>query len=61
MQSAYSQWCEANACSHGHCPLGCEHPQPSDYADIGKLICGVCFFYDGTISVIVPCAPEDCQ
>lgn len=56
----YTKWCIDNSCTHGHCPLGCEHPQPEDYAGNGYLICGRCYFYDKTITIIEPCVPETC-
>lgn len=58
--SAYTAWCLEQGCTHGHCPLGCEHPQPSTYAGTAQVICGVCYFADGTINEIVPCLPEMC-
>jgi hypothetical protein len=58
--SEYSEWCVAHNCTHGHCPLGCEKPQPASYDDGPSLICGVCYYYDGTLSEIVPCTPADC-
>ena len=57
----YTAWCEAHNCTHGHCSLGCEHPQPGRYAGDDRLICGVCYFHDGTISEIEPCMPATCR
>jgi hypothetical protein len=58
--SEYTEWCAIHGCTHGHCPLGCEHPQPGRYDGEELLLCGVCYFYDGTVSEIVPCTPADC-
>ncbi len=57
----YTAWCEANDCTHGHCPLGCEHPQPGYYAGTDELLCGCCYFYDGTHTLIELCVPTTCR
>jgi len=58
--SPYTVWCRDNECSHGHCPLGCEHPQPSTWAGDARIICGCCYFTDGTVSLVVPCTVQLC-
>lgn len=55
----YDAWCEENGTHHGHCPLGCEHPQP--FVHQGRLICGRCFFKHGDITEMVPCTPDTCE
>jgi hypothetical protein len=56
---AYDRWCADNGCQHGHCPLDCEYPQP--FGRDGKLICGRCWFVNGTETEMVPCGPENCD
>lgn len=55
--------------SHGHCPLGCDHPQPITASDNPKLppgaipgheYCGRCWVRDGLLSEMVPCTPGIC-
>ncbi len=58
-RSLYTAWCEANNCTHGHCPHGCEHPQPGHYAGDGRLLCGSCWFRGNEAVLIVPCTPEE--
>lgn len=55
--SYYSEWCDRQQVSHGHCPRECEHPQPFYHPEFGML-CGKCWFDLGEISVIVAC---DCD
>lgn len=55
----YTLWCVANNTHHGHCPLGCEHPQPVGLAD-GRLVCGRCLFIDNVATEMVPCTPTNC-
>ncbi len=43
---------------HGHCPLGCEHPQPFDA--LGSEYCGRCWHVDGVMTEMEPCTPERC-
>lgn len=38
---------------HGHCPDGCEHPQPVMLD--GELLCGRCLIYFGEKVRIEPC------
>jgi hypothetical protein len=44
--------------THVHCPRGCEHPQP--FFRGGKRLCGRCWFIDGVVTEVVPCAPPYC-
>ncbi len=44
---------------HGHCPEGCEHPQPFEHQD--KIICGRCFCKYKEITEMEPCTPEICE
>lgn len=48
---------------HGHCPRGCEKPQPGRYDAGPALICGVCWFdcKPRRRSEIVPCALGICD
>ena len=55
----YPEWCQINGCSHGHCPLDCEHPQPFAIGDY--LYCGRCWFVDGVLTEFEPCGPENCE
>lgn len=55
---AYAAWCRENGCEHGHCPDGCEHPQPC-LAD-GVVVCGRCLIMFGEAVPLVPCGPEVC-
>jgi hypothetical protein len=54
----YREWCEANDCSHGHCPLHCEHPQP-EVLEGGRVVCGSCLSV-GLITDVVPCGEDNC-
>lgn len=58
---AYTEWCAANQCTHGHCPVGHEHPQPARYAGDVRLLCGYCWFYDHVAMPVVPCKPGICD
>ena len=55
----YDEWCEANGCDHGHCPDGCEHPQPV-MLEGDRLVCGRCLFRFGERVEMAPCTPETC-
>jgi hypothetical protein len=57
--SPYQAWCNLNDCAHGHCPQGCEHPQPQLAID-GRMICGKHFYDDNEIVEIIPCNPATC-
>lgn len=60
-ETLYSIWCRLHNCTHGHCPEGCEHPQPGHYAGDERLLCGAHWF-DGRQAVeIEPCRPETCR
>lgn len=59
-KSEYELWCEANSCTHAHCPCHCEHPQPFLLKD-GRLVCGECAIVDGFICNMVPCTPANCH
>ena len=54
----YMTWCDQNETSHGHCPLGCEHPQP--FGSDGRLFCGKCWHDTGTLTEMVPCNEGIC-
>lgn len=54
----YTQWCIENKCTHGHCPDGCEHPQPISLDT--KLVCGRCWIVFSDVVEIVPCLGKDC-
>ena len=56
--AGYTEWCENSGVTHGHCPDGCEHPQP--FALDGILVCGRCYFIYNEIVEMVPCTPEYC-
>jgi hypothetical protein len=43
---------------HYHCPRGCEHPQP--FCAGMLLLCALCFYVDGLVTIMVPCSPELC-
>lgn len=53
------EWYKANACTHAHCPMDCEHPQP--FMDGVDLICCRCCVYEDRRSVMVPCGPAMCD
>lgn len=57
--TTYADWCKANDCTHGHCPLQCAKPQP--FALDGRLVCGRCAVLDGVVSEMLPCVPELCE
>lgn len=54
----YDLWCKTFGCTHGHCPLGCEHPQPFAVVLNGetatRLVCGRCWVVDSLLSEMVP-------
>ena len=52
-------WYKDNNCSHAHCPLGCEKPQPEVCG--GKLLCMKCLVLYDTLTEMVPCTPEICE
>ena len=52
------EWYELHGCSHGHCPCGCEHPQP--FVTGRRLVCGRCACVDGYLCDMLPCTPEVC-
>lgn len=56
----YTLWCSWHGVSHGHCPLGCEHPQPV-MLDDARVVCGRCLIVDRTITPIVPCTQDVCD
>lgn len=60
----YDIWCKDNNCSHGHCPEGCEHPQPIAVIFKGetvvRLVCGRCLCKYEVLNEMVPCSPKDC-
>lgn len=53
-----ADWYAEHGCTHAHCPLGCEKPQPA-LVD-GKMLCMKCLVLTGQISEVVPCTPETC-
>ena len=54
----YAEWCREKGCDHGHCPHGCEHPEPFG---LGRLLyCGRCEAY-GELVEMEPCTPETCE
>lgn len=54
----YQIWRGAHGVQHGHCPEGCENPQP--YEHDGELICGLCAAFSDRRSIMIPCHPEIC-
>jgi len=58
MIASYPDWCDAHGCSHGHCPLDCEHPQP--FVHEGRLYCGRCWVLCKVLTEMVPCGPNNC-
>lgn len=58
--SYYTAWCRARGCTHGHCSLLCQHPQPVGLED-GRLVCGRCLFVEGLVTEMAPCTPEVCD
>lgn len=58
MIETYEAWCAEHTCSHGHCPLDCEHPQP--FVANGTLYCGRCWFRDSQLTEMIPCKPHVC-
>lgn len=59
MKTDYQIWSELHNCTHGHCPYGCEHPQP--FMHKNKLICGQCAVMCNEILEMIPCDPNDCK
>lgn len=55
----YTEWCKLNNCSHAHCTLECEHPQPFIMDD--KLYCGRCWFIRNQLTEMIACTPEVCD
>lgn len=55
----YTEWCDERKCDHGHCPDGCEHPQP--FIKDGKCLCGRCFFRFSEKVEMVPCDERLCD
>lgn len=55
----HAEWYRAHGCSHAHCAGGCEHPQPL-LAPTGDLICGLCWVFGKTYTLMVPCTPALC-
>jgi hypothetical protein len=59
---------------HGHCPDGCEHPQPfraslhvddvwdlpTVFAEVEYEFCGRCWHRFGELVALVPCTSEIC-
>lgn len=56
----YLAWCQQNNCTHGHCPLDCEHPQPFRHPD-GRFLCGRCWLVENIEAEMVACGPENCE
>jgi hypothetical protein len=44
---------------HYHCPHGCEHPQP--FCAGMLILCGLCWFFRDTCTVMEPCTAEFCE
>jgi hypothetical protein len=57
---SYDHWCVTNGCTHGHCPDGCEHPQPVELED-GRLVCGRCLCLACEVRELLPCLPSLCE
>lgn len=53
-------WYERHSCRHGHCPNGCEKPQPTEGSD-GNLYCGRCLHERGEVVAMYPCTPDVCD
>lgn len=58
---SYGEWCIKNDCTHGHCPNGCEHPQPFFNDHSLDLICGKCYHDLGNVVSMIPCNKEICD
>ncbi len=60
----YAVWCASHKTTHGHCPEGCEHPQPFAVVMSGetepRLICGRCWIIERTVTEMVPCVEGVC-
>lgn len=67
----YDDWCRRLGVTHGHCPKGCEHPQPlvigrlvsepkAARNHVGAAICGRCWCKFGQVKFVIPCMPEIC-
>lgn len=56
--TAEDEWLAAHGVTHGHCPLGCSHPQP--FVHEGEPVCGCCWFRHGQRTPMVPCDEEIC-
>ncbi len=57
--ASVEEWCLAHNCDHGHCPLGCDHPQPILFDN--ELYCGWCYLRGGQrVTKLVPCTPDIC-
>ncbi len=52
-------WYAERGCTHAHCPLGCDKPQPSLVG--GRMLCMRCWVQDGIASEMIPCVPETCD
>lgn len=57
--ASYREWRQHFQCSHGHCPCGCDHPQP--FIDDGILYCGACLVRAGEYCQMTPCRPPYCE
>jgi hypothetical protein len=55
----YREWCKRHGVCHGHCPCGCEKPQPVMHA--GRLVCGCCLIVHGAVCDMIPCTPDVCD
>lgn len=53
------EWYETNDCSHAHCSMGCEKPQP-EMID-GKMLCMKCLVLYEVESECIPCSPDVCD
>ncbi len=51
-------WYSQHDCTHAHCPLECEKPQPM--LRDGKMLCMKCWVLDGIESEVIPCTPSLC-
>ncbi len=58
-QEARQKWYRAHNCTHAHCPLEHEHPQPFFNIN-GDFLCGACWFEEGIDTFMIPCVPEVC-
>ena len=64
--TSYHDWRLLHNVTHGHCPCGCEHPQPFAHND--TLYCAACFYAGATeqegvpmLCEMIPCTPETCR